>query len=209
MLTPTIHSRFHLENTLSKMTTNLRNYGLVALAALALTSAASALPIIPTSGVLNVTRWEGNETGQPQIDAVIAPIIGASTEKYKQNVGGAESGSLAGSYTTTFANTPGDPSDATIVYNGGPILGNTRYMLVKDGNQTPAWYLFNLTALGWNGTETLFLTGFWPNQGAISHISLYGGPDGGDTPGVPDSGSTIALLGLGLSLLAIVRRKLA
>ncbi len=34
-------------------------------------------------------------------------------------------------------------------------------------------------------------------------------PGGGNIPGTPDSGSSIALLGLGLALLAVARRKLA
>lgn len=180
---------------------------LVALAAFA--SAAHALSITPTSGVLNTTRWEGNQTSQAQIDPVIAGIIGNSTEQYKQNVGDAnDTGPYATSYVTTFTNTPSDPSNALIDYVGGPILGPTAYLLVKDGNQTPAWYLFNLTALGWNGTADLELSGFWPNQGAISHVALYQGA-GGDIPGVPDGSTTVALLGLALGALAVARRKLA
>lgn len=176
-----------------------------ALASLALAAAAHALSITPAT--VNVAT--GNQTSQAQIDVAIAGILGSATELYKQNVGGAEVGSLAASYTTTFNNTPADPSDATITYVGGPIVGPTAYLLVKDGNQTPAWYLYNLTNLGWNGTEVLQLTGFWPAQGAISHVSLYGTTGNGDIPGTPDSGSTVALLGLGLTLLAIARRKIA
>ena len=112
---------------------------------------------------------------------------------------------MAGSYATTFANTASDPADATITYTGGNIVGATAWLLVKDGNNNPAWYLFNLTTLGWNGTDVLQLTGFWPGSGAISHVALYG------TPGtsVPDAGTTMALLGLGIGALGFARRKLA
>jgi hypothetical protein len=185
------------------MKTTLTRSIVAALASLALTCAASALNISPAQAVQS-----GNQTGQGDIDAAIAATIGGAVELYKQNVGGGESGALAGSYTTTFLNSPLDPKDATIVYNSGNIVGSPAWSLVKDGNQTPAWYLFDLTALGWNGTETLNYLDFWPNQGAISHISLYGTSKPRDFS-VADGGSTLAFLGLGLALIAIVRRRMA
>ena len=191
--------------TILAMNRLIKNFGTAVLAAVTLSVAANALPIMPSSGVLNTTRWQGPETGQAAIDAVILPIIAPSTEVYKQDVGGAESGSLAGSYQTTFN---ADQSGGTIDYISGPIVSPTAYLLVKDGAQNPGWYLFNLTALGWNGTDDLVLSGFWPDQGSISHVSLYGGSGGGQT-GVPDGGSTVALLGLALAAVAVARRKLA
>jgi hypothetical protein len=176
----------------------------------ALATQLSAITILPTDGVLNVTRWQGDETSQAQINAVIAGIIGNSTEVYKQNVGEAnDTGSLAGSYATSFSNTPNDPSDALIDYGSGPFILPTAYLLVKDGNQSPAWYLFDLTALGLNKNagEDIIVDNFWPQNGAISHVALYNGP--ADIPGVPDGGSTVAFLGLALTALAFVRRKLA
>jgi len=172
------------------------------LLAAGLACSAFALDINPLSGTLNVTRWEGNQTSQAEIDAFIAAFLGASTFQYTQDQGGGESGALAGSYNTVFLNTPTDPSGATVTYTGGAVLGDVKYLLVKDGNQVPAWYLFNMTALGWNGTETLNLSGFWPAQGAISHISLYGGGTS-----VPDSGTTVALLGASLLALGMLRRR--
>lgn len=170
-------------------------------AAVALSSAANALSITPSSGTLNTTRWEGNDTSQAVIDTVIAPMLGTATLQYKNDVPGSESGPLTASYNTTFLNTPPDPSGATIVYVSGPMVSPTAFLLVKDGNQTPAWYLYNLTALGWNGSAQLDLSNFWPNQGAISHVSLYGGGS------VPDGGATVALLGLGLLGLAMLRHR--
>ena len=177
-----------------------------ALAALCFIGSAHALTITPSDGTINVSRWEGNQTGQNQIDAAIALFIGSSTEQYKMNVGdGSDSGNLAGSYTTTFELTPTDPSKATIKYDGGAVLQNTRYALVKDGNQEPAWYLFDLTALGWDGTADLIFENFWPSGGAISHVALYGGSDSSG-PNVPDNGNTIALLGCSLVAVEMARR---
>lgn len=179
---------------------------------LALPFQASALLITPST----LPQWTGNQTGQggPNgIDAAIASILGSSVELYKQNEGNpqpSDVGLLAGSYQTTFN---GDLSGGTITYVGGNFVGATAYMLVKDGNHTPAWYLFNLTAIGgWNGIDDLVLTGFWPNGGAISHVTLYGTstpPDDVPPPGVPDGGTTLLLLGAAMAGFAALRRKLS
>lgn len=167
-----------------------------------LSFSAHAIVIIPTSGVLGTTRWEGPETGQTQIDAAISGILGSSTELYKQNVGGAEEGLLTASYITTFSS---NDQNALIKYVSGNIIGATAYLLLKDGNNNPGWYLFNLTALGWDGKADIAANGFWPNQGSISHVSLYG------TRGssVPDGGTTLALLGMAIGSIGLLRRKLA
>ena len=106
----------------------------------------------------------------------------------------------SGGTTTSFFNTPNDPSAATIVYNGGPVASAT-HLLVKDGNQEPAWYLFRLA---WDGIETITLQNFWPNQGAISHVTLYGGT----TTQVPEP-ATIGLFGAGLLAFGFLRRRKA
>ena len=175
----------------------------VAILALGLAVPAQALTITPASGTINVTRWEGvqGQTSQTDIDAAIAAFIGSSTELYKSNVGTGEEGPLAGSYETQYFNTPGDPMDATVTYISGTVVGPTAYALLKDGAASPSWYLFNLTALGWNGTEILQFTGFWPEQGAISHVALYG-----TSTSVPDGGSVVMLLGAALMGLAGFRR---
>ena len=160
----------------------------------------------------------GDQTSQAQIDPIIAALIpGAEVEGYKQNVGEAtDSGPGAPFYQTTFSNSPSDPSDALVQWTGGSFFTtNPLFLLVKDGNQSPAWYLFQLAvggATGWNGKDNLVLEGFWPNQGAISHIAIYGTPTPGtdlfDVTPVPDGGSMAMLLGMGLMGLAALRRVL-
>ena len=164
-------------------------------------SQASAIPITPAT----VPQWSGPETSQAQINTAISGIIGASAELYKSNVGGSDEGGFAGSYETTYSNTPQDPADALIEYVGGPVIGPTAYLLVKDGNQNPGWYLFNLTALGWTGIEDLELSGFWPDEGSISHVAIYGT----EGTNVPDGGSMLVLLGGAVTVLGFLRRKIA
>lgn len=123
-----------------------------------------------------------------------------------------EQGLLSDSYTTTFYNSSTDPKDATITYDGSGdfVDPSNAWLLVKDGFHDPAWYLFNLTALGWSaGTETLQLLNFWPGSGAISHVALYGGSvqDPSGSPNVPDSGATIALMGIALAGLGFLKRR--
>jgi len=157
---------------------------------------AIAITVSPGDEILS-----GNETSQPLINAAInAAIEPDPVELYKQDAGGGESGSLASSYETTFN---GDLSGGTIEYVSGDIAEDA-YLLVKDGAQVPAWYLFDLTSAGldWNGTDDLVLSGFWPDQGAISHVSLYGGT----STTVPEPG-TLLLLGSGLVGLALYGRK--
>ena len=163
---------------------------------LALAGSAQALTITPGTD----TPLTGNDTSQAAINAAIAGTLGSSVLLYKQDVGSPESGSLASSYETAFFNTPTDPSDATITYMGGDIVGPVAFLLVKDGHQTPAWYLFNLTTLGWDGMDELILSDFWPANGAISHVSLYG-----ETTSVPEAGALL-LFGTGLFGLVGYRR---
>ena len=110
-----------------------------------------------------------------------------------------EEGTLRDSYTTVFDENPLDPSKAAITYDltNSWVDGDTKWLLVKDGNQDPAWYLFDIS--DWDGTETLELLGFWPQNGAISHVAIYG-------VAAPIPGA-VWLLGSGILGLVGIRRK--
>lgn len=167
---------------------------------------AYALPITPGMELMS-----GSENSQSAIDAVLTASgydVGPAFELYKNEVGVGEFGAFAGSYQTVFSNTPDDPSEATISWTGGAIIDNP-FLLVKDGRNDISWYLFDLRpydsilrpfGLGWDGMDDLVLSNFWPDQGGISHVTLYG-----RNP-VPEP-ATMMLLGLGLIGLAGIGRK--
>jgi len=120
--------------------------------------------------------------------------------KFEVDVGEDSEPPYAGSYE-------GDVDDAsgTIEYVSGPsIVCGVCVLVVKDGNNIPAQYLFNLSAgspLWWNGTDDIVLAGFWPNQGGISHVGIWGVPG----TSVPEPG-TLGLLGVGLLVLGGLKR---
>lgn len=186
----------------------LKKLSLIAVIATGLVVNASALLITPTTN----PQWTGNNPANmnaAEIATAIGVLANSLTEVYKQDVGGSESGSFGSSYTTTFSNSPSDPSDALIDYISGPsISGNSIYLYVKDGNSNPAWYVFDITY--WNGTDDLVLEGFWPEGGAISHVTLLTGTEPGiDLGNVPDAGGTLALMGIAITSLGLLRRKLS
>jgi len=119
---------------------------------------------------------------------------------YKAEVGGSDYGTFASSYDTTFANTTLDPEEATILYLGGTYMDcSACYLVVKDGNQKPAQYFYDLSTI-WNGTDTIALKEFWPEQGAISNISIWG-----RATSVPEP-TSLLLFATGLGWLTLKRR---
>jgi hypothetical protein len=176
----------------------IKKLGLAAILAVGISLKAHALSITPAT-FPQFTGTDNSNLSAAQISAIVGVTV---IDVYKQDQGGSESGSFGSSYNTSFNDTPTDPSGALIDYISGPsITGSSIFLYVKDGNANPAFYIFNLSALGWNGTDDLVLSGFWPQQGAISHITILTGTQ------VPDAGGTLALLGLAIGSLGLVRRK--
>ena len=162
---------------------------------------AEALAITPAT----VATATGNQTSQSQINAFIAGLLGGHCGRTLQaKPANCRKKPSAGSYTTQFFNSPSQPEDATITYDGGDFVGPTSFLLVKDGNHSPAWYLFNLTNLGWNGKETLAIQDFWVGPGAISHVTLYGTRT---TPTSVPEPATFSLLAVGLLGAGVLRRR--
>lgn len=159
---------------------------------------AQALTITPsTSGVIAANLGQSNCEAGCVYNAFGLTNDGTLDLLYKGAVGNIDEGTFAASYNTVFANTESDPSDATITHIAGlSIVCPECYLAIKDGNQNPSYYFYNLSS--WNGTETIELRDFWPEQGAISHVSIWGRE--GITPptGTAPEPSLIALLGLGL-----------
>jgi hypothetical protein len=159
---------------------------------------AHALLITPST----TPQWSGDDNSN-LTNAQISAIVGNdTTEVYKKDVGGSESSGFGfgSSYETTFLNSAHDPSGALIEYTGGPTFGGNVYLYVKDGNQSPAFYIFDITS--WDRMEDLVLQDFWPQQGAISHIAIYDAP-----PTVPDGGATLALFGLALGSIGMMKKR--
>lgn len=172
------------------------------LAAGSLTFNASALIVGPGSPV--VTGDDNSNLSDAQITSLLSSYsVGPLSAVYQQLLNGAESGSHAGSYTTTFANSPTEPQDADIAFDGGLSLAGFTdlWLYVKDGTSRPAYYLIDLKSLGWDGESTLQLRGFWPNDGSITQVRILG-----NSSAVPDGGITIALLAAGLSGVGAIRR---
>ncbi|MFH2046425.1 MAG: PEP-CTERM sorting domain-containing protein [Pseudomonadota bacterium] len=170
-------------------------------------ASADTITITPDTEMMFFLGFATNPTDAQLTTA--SGYAGPWTELYKQEVGGAEVGDFADSYQTFFTPTT-DPKGATIIYDGDPdpyINGNPIYLLVKDGKH--GHYLFNLSAItiddstySWNGQDTIILSGFYPDGGSISHISIYGT----SVPSVPEP-ATLLLLGFGLVGLAGVGSK--
>jgi hypothetical protein len=190
--------------------------------AMGMSSQAYALVITPaTSGVISgstITTPTTSANCEPDCiyDAFNLTNAAGATDDlilyYKADVGDeanpatTESGTFATSYATTFANTALDPADALIDYISGSVIDCPEcYLAIKDGNNNPTHYFYDLA--GWNGTDDISVEGFWPNSGAISHVSIWGRTDGGTPPfQVPEPGA-LFLMGAGLLGLGMARRR--
>lgn len=96
--------------------------------------------------------------------------------------------------------------------NGGTSLlsvnftGSASYIFLHWGGQAGPSQAFYIG--GFTGAFDFNAPGQNPAVGGISFYSLYGPSTTSNIPGVPDGGTTIALLGGALSLVGIMRRKL-
>lgn len=105
----------------------------------------------------------GEDRSQAAIDAVLDPL-GLSL-LYRANVPNVEEGLLAADLETKF-----DSDDPSAFVTAGEFGGST-HLLVKGGAPRGiTWWLFELPA---DATEICGAE-FFAQQGAISHVSLYG-----------------------------------
>jgi hypothetical protein len=189
--------------------------------ALGVVSQAHALNLTPASLPAWYSTSLSNLT-QSEVEGIVG--VAPLGLVYKQDFGGLESGNGAGYYTTSFVtdatNSPLDPLDAsgaTITWDG-PVMKiscGSCFLVVKDGNHDASnpppypQYIFNIS--GWNGTDTINLSGFWPGPGAISNIAIWniaeeGGGGGGTITPVPEA-DTYAMLLAGLGLVGFAARR--
>jgi hypothetical protein len=165
----------------------------------------ATIVLTPADCNVGVNCWTSDINANPDADA-IEGHVGTSTELfllYKSDQGGADSGSWADWYDTTYENSASDPEDALIEWLGSagdPYISCTEcYLSVKDGNHAPSLYIFNLNL--WDGQMAIDLNNFWPGGGAISNVAIWG-------PGSPvPAPSTLGLLGLSLIGLSMMRRR--
>lgn len=99
------------------------------------------------------------------------------------NGAGIDSGLFANSYDTTYANSFFNPQGGLISFTGAAgtsIVCPACYLAIKDGNQDPSYYFYDLSS--WNGTESILLANFWPDEGSITHIAIWGRNAANDVP---------------------------
>lgn len=132
--------------------------------------------------------------------------------QYKSNGEGLLGSSYASSGVTDLQNgDTGTNMNISWVGSGSDYIHHARQILyVKDGNNDPYWYAFDLGATvggdigaGWNGQDSISLNDFWTSDGNISHASFFTGGDFSELPepvivGVPEPAS------MGLWLTAAV-----
>lgn len=182
-------------------------------------SQAHTLTLTPFASPTSGSTWGVTDTSnlsQSQVESLVG--VSPLGLVYKQDQGGAESGNGAGYYTTAFTyESVGDATSAMISWDGGmKISCPSCFLIVKDGNHDASnpppypQYVYDIS--GWNGTDTINLSGFWLGQGSISNIAIWNSADeggGGSVVAIPEP-ATYAMLLAGLGLVGFAaRRKLS
>ncbi len=101
-----------------------------------------------------------------------------------------QDGSLEDAYLWNF-DMPVNSGTIDHIANQAAADCPTCILIVKDGNGSPAQYLFDLG--DWDGLEQIALSGFWPRkEDAISNVAIWGGTTSVSEP------SVLILMSLGL-----------
>lgn len=181
--------------------------------ALMMASAAShALPLQPSDADYNGNDGSGSYGPSNCEPDCINDLFGTSFSKgeelykndfVKDSLVGTSSGSFSGSYEVLW-NASLEPTGGTLSWlvDTSYIMCGECYVAVKDGNNDPRYYFFDISD-DWNGTDDLVFSGFWDEgEGAISHISIWGST----AVEVPEPG-TLGLMGLGLMGFVAFRKR--
>ena len=126
----------------------------------------------------------------------INTLLGLGSNVSNQSIGGRLYSTTAYDFTGTVTTT-----GALDYPDNPPISGPTgfTYVLGKYGNDSYVWFV---------GGQDFTMPSTVAGSGGLSHWAAFT-PTGNNTPGVPDSGSTLVLLGLALTGAAFLRRRLA
>ena len=179
----------------------------------------STMSLVSTSAHADIVLAAANATCTSDAnggnDTVFLSGCGLSglTNYYKSDRDtGAESGSFSGNYTTAFTLTPG--ASATISWDGpSSITCPDCYLIAKDGNSTPNWFLFDLST--WDGQETIKIGSlFYSTNPAghrveqdFSHVSIWGLDDSTNPPVTIPEPTSLALVGLALAAIGVRRQR--
>lgn len=168
----------------------------------------ASISLSPGDDILNgsdtVPPGQVNPLSADQVEVLLSNYLGIDvdlTECFKDDVGGVNSGAYADDYNVQW-DPDTDPSGGTLSWLGPDTITDALYLGVKDGNNADYYYIFDISS--WNGTEDIVLSGFWPDNGAISHLSIF---CGGDVPQIPEPGSLVIWGALGIVGLVAARSR--